>query len=300
MTYDKAIEITAYSTFEQCCGSPDIIEYEGNYVCRNCGLVHGPVISMNERRMFNPRDIEAKKQNAPAPKIGARTLIPRRKIKDSNGGVLTAKKRYKFSKLSKINSSYSTTFERNLTIAGPKLKSFCAKLNIPQAIEEESLYYYSKAVKKKLTMGKSIECLICSCIYLACRIRKLPRTLEEVSEVCEASTKSVRRTYRMLLKNLKIPNMKPINHSQYIYKFGSVLDISMEIQKLAIELINKARDDPDIRLLGKDPKGFAAAALYIACKELKKSRSQAELSEVAHVSEVTLRYRIRNLKKEEN
>ncbi|MHA1229335.1 MAG: transcription initiation factor IIB [Candidatus Helarchaeota archaeon] len=298
MTYDKVFEVSVYSTFEQCCNNPDIIEYDGNYVCQNCGLVHGPVLLMNERRLFTPLDIENKKQNEPATKVGARTIIPNKKITDCNGGVLDTKSRLKFAKLSKINNSFSTTYERNLTIATPKLKNFCAKLGIPPSVTEDALYYYSKAVKKKLTMGKSIECLICACIYLASRLRKLPRSIEEISEVCEVPVRNIRRTYRMLLKNLDISNLKPVDHVQYITKFGSELNIDINIQKRAIEIIEKAKQDPEIKLLGKDPKGFAAAALYIACKEAKKSKSQAVLSKIAHISEVTLRYRIRNLRKE--
>ncbi|MHA1830324.1 MAG: transcription initiation factor IIB [Candidatus Helarchaeota archaeon] len=298
MTVDKMLEVSIFPAFENCCDNPDIIEYEGNYICQNCGLVHGPVILMNEKRIFTPSDVETRKQNEPVTKVGARTMILNKGIKDSNGTVLDAKKRMKFAKLSKINNSYSTTYERNLTIATPKLKNFCAKLGLPNSIVDETLYYYSKAVKKRLTMGKSIECLICACIYLTTRLRKLPRSLEEISNICEISVKSIRRTYRMLLKYLEIPNLKPIDHSQYIARYGEELGISLEIQKRAIEIIENAKSDPDIKVLGKDPKGFAAAALYIACKEAKKSKSQALLSQVAHVSEVTLRYRIRNLKKQ--
>jgi len=284
------------STFERCCATPDIIEYDGNYVCRNCGLVHGPVLIMSEKRIFSHEDIENKKQNEPVKNYGARTIISNKNMSDFNGNNIDIKNRLKFAKLSKINNSFATTYERNMSIATPKLKSFCAKLGIPPSTTEESLYYYSKAVKKRLTMGKSIECLICACIYLAVRLRKLPRTIEEIAEVGEVSPKCVRRTYRMLLKNLSLPNMSPVDYKQYIIKFGNDLGIDLETQKRAIQIIQEAEKNSKIKLLGKDPKGFAAAALYIACKEANKAKSQAVLSEVAHVSEVTLRYRIRNLK----
>ncbi|MHA1270369.1 MAG: transcription initiation factor IIB [Candidatus Helarchaeota archaeon] len=298
MTYDKVLELPVCSTFEICCDNQEIIEFNGNYVCQNCGLVHGPVYLMSEKRVFTASDIEMKKQNEPAMRVGARTIIMNKNFNLKNGESLGVKERIKFAKLSKINNSYSTTYERNLIIATPRLKNFCEKLGIPPSVMEASLYYYSKAVKKKLTMGKSIETLICACIYLAVRLKKLPRSLEEISSVCESTTKSVRRTYRMLLKNLEIPNMKPVDYKQYILKYSSELNVKIEIQRRAMELIINAEADPDIRLLGKDPKGFAAAALYIACKELNEPRSQAVLSKIAHISEVTLRYRIRNLKKE--
>jgi len=298
MTYDKAVEITPFGTFESCCNAPDIIEYDGNYVCQNCGLVHSQVFLLNEKRMFSPEDVDAKKQNEPAPRIGSRTYISGYQVVDYKGNSIGTTEKIKYNKLSKINNSYSSNYERNLTIAIPRLKDFCTRLDLSSAITEDVLYYYSKAVKMKLTMGKSIECLICACIYLTTRLRKLPRSLEEISEECGIPTKNIRRTYRMLLKHLDIKNLKPVDHTQYILKFGAELEITVEVQNRAVELIRNAKNDQTIKLAGKDPKGFAAAALYIASKEVKKSKSQSVLANIAHISEVTLRYRIRNLKKE--
>jgi transcription initiation factor TFIIB len=51
---------------------------------------------------------------------------------------------------------------------------------------------------------------------------------------------------------------------------------------------------------GKDPMGFAAAALYIACKQNGEKKTQKEIADAAGVTEVTVRNRFKNLKKHLN
>ncbi|MHA1755590.1 MAG: transcription initiation factor IIB, partial [Promethearchaeota archaeon] len=48
---------------------------------------------------------------------------------------------------------------------------------------------------------------------------------------------------------------------------------------------------------GKDPKGIAAAAIYIGSKMCNESRTQKEISTLAKVTEVTLRMRVKDLMK---
>ena len=43
--------------------------------------------------------------------------------------------------------------------------------------------------------------------------------------------------------------------------------------------------------MGKNPKGVAAAVLYLACRELGVRITQAEVARVAETSEVTMRKR---------
>jgi transcription initiation factor TFIIB len=53
-------------------------------------------------------------------------------------------------------------------------------------------------------------------------------------------------------------------------------------------------------ILGKSPTGLAAAAIYIAGVELGERRTQREISEIAGITEVTLRNRYKDLVKKLN
>jgi transcription initiation factor TFIIB len=49
-------------------------------------------------------------------------------------------------------------------------------------------------------------------------------------------------------------------------------------------------------LVGKDPRGMAAAALYMACKANEENVIQKDIAYAAGTTEVTLRNRLRDLK----
>ena len=69
--------------------------------------------------------------------------------------------------------------------------------------------------------------------------------------------------------------------------------MSGESQKKALEVIERASE---LGITGgKDPTGLAAAALYIAGILVGERRAQREIAEVAHVTEVTIRNRYKEI-----
>jgi transcription initiation factor TFIIB len=69
----------------------------------------------------------------------------------------------------------------------------------------------------------------------------------------------------------------------------------MEVQKKAINMLTEASKNGLMRT-GKDPKGLAASVIYMAAKSSNCRKTQAEVSEVAKVTEVTLRSRSKQIK----
>ena len=87
---------------------------------------------------------------------------------------------------------------------------------------------------------------------------------------------------------------RPITAEQLIYRFGSDLGLSMESQKKAMNMLQGATKNGLMRT-GKDPRGFAASVIYIAAKRMGERKTQAEVSEIAKITEVTLRSRIKDI-----
>ncbi|MEJ2277694.1 MAG: hypothetical protein P8Y70_08095 [Candidatus Lokiarchaeota archaeon] len=67
-------------------------------------------------------------------------------------------------------------------------------------------------------------------------------------------------------------------------------------RNIAVKLINNATDN-GFNSAGKDPKGIAAAAIYIGSKICNENRTQKEISKLANVTEVTLRMRVKDLQR---
>ena len=135
--------------------------------------------------------------------------------------------------------------------------------------------------------------LIAAVTYVAYRVKKNPKSLEEISKVISISKKRINRCRGLLLNALEIKTV-PLDFSKYIPEISEKLDISRESQILASQLLKKAEENG--LDLGRKPIGLVVAALYIACEQNEKL-TQKELARAADVTPPTLRARYKELKK---
>jgi transcription initiation factor TFIIB len=281
-----------------CCDHPQIKEEEGFFVCQNCGMIHDErVLDNSPRRAFTQDEITKRKSNEPVySPIGPRTVI--QGSTDAKGTLLSPNNKMKYSRLAKIHRSLTTSYERNLWIALPNLQRLQERLNLPDAVSEDALRIYTNAVKKKLTMGRSIDTLLCAAIFAALRVHGIPRTIEEILKVAELPKKIVIKSYRLILQkilpemNLRVSQFGP---KRYVETFIEELKLTMDTRNKAIELLEAAVKNK-MPMEGKDPKGLAAAAIYIATKFTGEPRTQNEIAHLSHITEVTLRMRAKELK----
>ncbi|MFX1256975.1 MAG: transcription initiation factor IIB family protein [Promethearchaeota archaeon] len=283
---------------DRCCDSPKISEEDGFYVCLNCGCVSSRIFDSSPRRAFTAEEIQKRKSNERVySPIGPRTII--RGSRDARGILLSPKFKSKFNRLAKIHRSLTTSYERNLWIALPNLQRLQKRLGIPDAVAEDALRIYTQTVKKKLTMGRSIDTLLSASIFCSLRIHGIPRTIEEITKVAQIPKKKVIKSYRLILYeilpllNLKVKHFSPV---RYVDKFNDELQLSMQCRNVAVKLIHSAKKN-GFNTAGKDPKGIAAAAIYLGCKICNENRTQKEISRLAQVTEVTLRMRVKDLMK---
>jgi len=148
-------------------------------------------------------------------------------------------------------------------------------------------------------MGSSIDTLLAASIFCALRVHGIPRTVEEITKVAQIPKKKVTKSYRLILMevlphlNLKVQHFTA---DRYVDKFYDELKLSMKCRNISVKLIEKANQQ-GFNSAGKDPKGIAAAAIYIGSKLCNENRTQKEISYLARVTEVTLRMRVKDLMK---
>ena len=286
---------------EECCDSPKISQEDGFYVCLNCGNVFSRVLDDSPRRAFTQEEIQKRKSNERVySPIGPRTII--RGSRDARGTLLSPKYKSKFNRLAKIHRSLTTSYERNLWIALPNLQRLQKRLGIPDIVADDALRIYTQTVKKKLTMGRSIDTLLAASIFCALRVHGIPRTIEEITVVAQIPKKKVIKSYRLIYLevlpnlNLKVQRFTP---DRYVDKFNDELHLSMQCRNIAVKIIEDANKS-GFNSAGKDPKGIASAAIYIASKICNENRTQKDISKLAQVTEVTLRMRVKDLQKYAN
>ena len=183
---------------------------------------------------------------------------------------------------------------RNLSVAMAEFDRLAYALNLPANIKEGAATLYRKALKLDLIRGRSIDAFVAACLYATCRLFQVPRPLSLVCDESKRTHKEVSMTYRLLLKelDLKPPVDSPL---KYVSVLANELGINRVTERDAITILEEARR---VRALtGKDPRGLAAAALYLACERNGERVVQRTVAKKAETTEVTLRNRYRGLKK---
>lgn len=289
------------------CGSTLLIkdEQRGETVCGTCGLVIDQKI-IDQGAEWNAYTAEERNRRARTGSPtsytihdkGLSTLIDWQN-KDIFGNEITGKRKMRLYRLRKLQyrSQIHSSSSRNLSIAMSELDRLSSQLHIPKPVKQTAAVIYRRAIEREIIKGYSIEGMISAALYAACRLRKLPRTLEEVSEYTRTGIKKLGKNYRMLVMSLGI-RMPISSPDDYIAKFGEKLNLSGRVQRLSAEMLEEARNKG--LTTGKDPKGLAAAAIYITGIQEGERRTQKELAEIAGVTEVTVRNRYKNLVKELN
>jgi len=212
--------------------------------------------------------------------MGLTTVIDRKNIKDPD-----LKRAVKW-------NTRITWEKRNILIATTELKRICSNLNLPNHIKFEAIKLYKDAFKKKLLRGRSINSMIAASIYLAIRLKRIPRTLQEILDESSESEKDIRRCYRVLIRefNIKSPNTEP---SALIPTYIATLKLGPDIEINSTKIVNAYSER--FSTSGKDPKGIVAGAIYLACRMKGLELTQKDIAEVVGVTEVTLRSRYKEL-----
>jgi transcription initiation factor TFIIB len=106
--------------------------------------------------------------------------------------------------------------------------------------------------------------------------------------------KELGRNYRFLTRELKL-GLMPTGAQDYVERFCSQLQLSHKTKMRALELIREAEEKK--LMSGRGPSGIAAAAIYIASILCDERRTQREVTDVAGVTEVTIRNRYKEMAK---
>jgi transcription initiation factor TFIIB len=269
-------------------------------VCEECGLVHsGNHIDRGpEWRAFDA-DQKKKRTRTGAPMTymihdkGLSTMIDW-KNRDIFGKEIPAKSRGQIYRLRKWQSRIrvSDATERNLTFALSELDRMASNLDLPKNLRECSAKIYRDAVDAHLIRGRSIEGVAAASLYAACRMYKIPRTLNEIAEVARVDKKEIGRSFRFISNELVL-NLNPTKPLDFLTRFISELKLTHDCQKAA-KIIIKIAEARGLTS-GRGPTGVCAAAIYAASILTKERRTQRKIAKISQVTEVTVRNRFSEL-----
>jgi transcription initiation factor TFIIB len=308
---------------------PNLIEEfsSGDMVCGSCGLVLGDRIvdTRSEWRTFSNDD----QGNDDPSRVGdgANPLLNGSQLQTTIAfGDGNARSRDLLRAQGKSANDKAT---KGLLAAYKEIGAHCDAVNIPKNVSDTAKHLFKLVDDAKAFKGKSQEAIIAGCIFIACRQCGVPRTFREIYALTKVSKKDIGRTFKALEKffaqdsagkvamanaaggklgksnfpfvlfiNMLLQgNVQPTdayqtttstNAKDLCLRYCSQLGLkSQQFVKVSQGLADKMSTVGD--LAGRSPLSVAAACIYMASYLLGKGKSPREISQVAGVSDGTIR-----------
>jgi len=156
--------------------------------------------------------------------------------------------------------------DRGIREALVELDKLCEELSLPKGIKAEVSVGYRRARAKRITSGRDLHQVLAALVFIACRVRGLPRTEDEILRAVvkrfgakkRAGPRSFRKLIKLLSGELKL-KLPRISADEYIDRFASEIGLS----RGAIEQAHRFhRALPRSFTQSKSPIFLAAMALY--------------------------------------
>ena len=275
----------------------------GEIICSNCGQVisEKALETQAEWRAFTTDEVNNRSRTGMPTSLarhdkGLATIIGRAN-KDASGQVLDAAMRTTMERLRTwdFRTQAYTPTDRNLRQAFEHLDKLKDKLGLSDAIIEKTAYIYRKAQESGMVRGRTINSVLAASLYIACREMGVSRTLKDIAAISNIKRKEIARMYRLMFFELdvKIPIVDPL---KCIAKVANKANLSEKTKRQAAEIMNNVTKR-EISA-GKDPMGLAASVLYLSSFNTGETITQNNIAYAAGVTEVTLRNRVKDLKKQ--
>ena len=193
----------------------------------------------------------------------------------------------------------SSPKERRLANVLAKMGKTCDSLNLSKNVLETASMIYRNLDGHVDVKGKSVVSITAATIYMACKQCDVIRSLEEICRgICAAKdvkskTKLAARYYRIMVMEMGQFTAPVVTMDKYISKIANMTQTEVRVERLALEIAEKTKDSSISD--GKAPNGIAAAYLYVASVLLGQNVLQRDVSNVAGVTEVTIRNRCKEI-----
>ncbi|OAG29454.1 transcription initiation factor TFIIB [Nematocida displodere] len=166
------------------------------------------------------------------------------------------------------------------------IAAFCERKNLSKTISDAAKYVFKTVEEKKVLKGKSLDGVAAACIYIACRQAGYVRTFKEVSILTAVPKKEVGRCYKAIFPYIE--KMAVVSTEDIVARFCSDLTLSIEIQKVALVISQKAQILGCIA--GKSPDSIAAAIIYLITNLFPgQKKIQKDIQIVTNVTDVTIK-----------
>lgn len=163
---------------------------------------------------------------------------------------------------------------------------------LPEPVSQNAKTLFRRAFDEGLLENRTTETVAVAVVYAATRQANLPYRLCELEAYVRSETPDFSGTFRYIKRELGL-ELYPPDVGPFVARFADELNVSEPVENWAYDLLQ--HEDNQATLVGKDPAGLAAGAIYAAALQGNEHLTQDAVTAVANIGEVTLRKRYQEL-----
>jgi transcription initiation factor TFIIB len=215
--------------------------------------------------------------------------------RDASGAALSPEARAMMRRL-RLWDGRHESWERDLMRALDLIATLAGRLGLPEAAAERAALILRRAQEAGLLIGRAIPPFAAASVLAAVRELGIPRRIADVAAAAGLRKHEVYRAYSAMWEaGLAAAAIQA--PEAFVARVASAAGLPEAVARRALELLRGLRASRPDAVVGRDPVGLAAAAVYVAAKlACADSRlTQRDLAGVTGVTEVTIRHGIRAL-----
>lgn len=245
------------------CGSTRVrVDARGETACQACGLV------LAEAEPTRPEPL-AKLERATGMRLTGRLAQTQRRAERASAS------------------------ERRWIDAAQQTRRAGSEIHCPADVAEEAARLLKRAQKAGLTQGRDLRALGAAALLASCRRLHLARSEEQVAEAIGVAPRDLRVAYRALVRGLALTIPHVTAHA-HLARVASALRVPPPVEAEARRILDPVCGTKNAA--GRNPLGWAAAALVLAAARKGHALSVHRAANAAGVSGSTVALRVADLR----
>lgn len=197
--------------------------------------------------------------------------------------------------------------ERNLLSAFRDIGNMCESIGLPKAIADIAKQLYKRTDEEKILRGKSTDAIVACCIFIACRQGNVPRSFREICQLTRVPKKIIGQCFKVIEQAFNLNPRPPVGSSapaavdgllpggastgtsaeDLLARYCNFLGLHPTVQSVCRDVVLNAREHSIAQ--GRSPVSIAGGAILFTTLLLGKNKPVKEISNVAGVSESTIK-----------
>ncbi|KAH7709334.1 CRE-TTB-1 protein [Aphelenchoides avenae] len=176
--------------------------------------------------------------------------------------------------------------DRHIKSAICTIYEMAERVSLPKPVRQQAVKAFTDLCECKSLRKVSADATAAACLYISCRLHKVPRTFTEVCSVSDVPKHQIARAFKRITAALQT-DFDRISSDDYLPRFCGHLELSFRVLSCANHISSKVRE---MELLpGRQPISVAAAVIYTASEIIGTPIRLSAAAAVAGTCENTVR-----------